>query len=274
VRAQIYLVGGAVMCLVHGARDSTKNVDAWFTEPATIRSAAKSVDADLGLPEDWLNDAAKAFIPADAGFDRWRRYSHLDRSVADDRTLFAMKCAAARTAEDASDIEFLTRRLGLTSSSEAISIVLAYYPADRLPVRTRLRVSTHPLKRVGGSRRCSMRAVECLAEARALGPGFQAAVNEFLDSFRRADPSGKEEMVRDPIVESGPLEGLVAGALNALCREAGIETPPWASPIYSPEPFFAFPARSFALRVRLMVESPPPFRIRNVFVPENYIARA
>jgi nitrous oxide reductase accessory protein NosL len=129
IRAQLYLVGGAVMCLVHRARTSTKDVDAWFTEPAAVREAARVVADDMGLPDDWLNDAAKAYLPAQPGFEAWR---------SDDRTLFAMKCAAARTAEDAEDISFLARRLGLASAQDALGVVLAYYPPERLPVRTRL----------------------------------------------------------------------------------------------------------------------------------------
>jgi len=49
-----------------------------------------------------------------------------------------MKCAAARTAEDADDIRFLAERLELSSSDEVLEVVLSYYPADQLPVRTRL----------------------------------------------------------------------------------------------------------------------------------------
>ncbi len=119
-----------------------------------------------------------------------------------------------------------------------------------------------------------MTARECLNTAKKEGQDFQRAINLFLDEFRRADAIGRWMLVKDPIGSPGAMEGLVAAVVSALCREAGMATPAWTSRIYSPEPFFAFPARSYALRLRLMLESPAPFRIRNVFVPEDYLARA
>jgi hypothetical protein len=137
-RASLYLVGGAVMCLVFNARDATHDVDGWFTDPQVVRSAARRVAEELGLPDDWLNDAAKAFVPAGARFEAWRSLSHLDIYTAADETLFAMKCAAARSEQDAGDIRTLGARLGVASSTAALQILLKYFPSERLPVRSRL----------------------------------------------------------------------------------------------------------------------------------------
>ena len=137
-RASVYLVGGAVMCLVLRARASTKDVDDWFDVPAAVRAAAKRVASAMDLPDDWLNDAAKAFVPPNASFESWRSLPNLEILAADLRTLFAMKCAAARTDEDAGDIRTLAAALGVRSSEDALAIVLGFFPPERLSVRSRL----------------------------------------------------------------------------------------------------------------------------------------
>lgn len=117
-------------------------------------------------------------------------------------------------------------------------------------------------------------ALSSLRAAQQAEDGWQRPINAFVDEFRRASEPTRLAMMADPIAEQGPLEGLVAAVVSALAREVGMAPAPWVSEIGSPAPFFALPAQGFAMRLRLMIEAPPAFRIRNVFVPENYLSRA
>jgi hypothetical protein len=100
LKARIHLVGGAVMCLVHQARPSTKDVDGWFTEPQFMREAATMVARELAIQPDWLNDAAKGFIPQGARFEKWKEWSHLEVLAADKETLLSMKSFSIQTTYD------------------------------------------------------------------------------------------------------------------------------------------------------------------------------
>ena len=62
VRGEVYLAGGAVMCLAFHAREATKDVDALLVPAADLRRAAKEIAEQEGLPDNWLNDSVKGFF--------------------------------------------------------------------------------------------------------------------------------------------------------------------------------------------------------------------
>ena len=109
------------------------------------------------------------------------------------------------------------------------------------------------------------------AEARALGPHYQRAIKAFADEFRRVRADGKRDLISTPVPQGGWLEALLAAVVSYLCHEADVPQPPWVQGVTSPAPFFVLPARTFAMRVLLMLVSPPPFRNGGIFGPDNYL---
>lgn len=137
VKGEIGICGGAVMCLVFQARESTKDVDAIFHPTREIREASRAVATRLGLTEDWLNDAAKGFFLTSPSVHNVVELSHLRVWAPQAEYMLAMKCISARfDSHDLDDAKFLLRHLEITTPEQACSIIEQYYPRHVIPPKT------------------------------------------------------------------------------------------------------------------------------------------
>lgn len=137
---EVYVVGGAVMCLALDARDTTRAVDAFFKPTRIVREASARVAAKADVPDTWLNDAVKGFLGPTGDFDAYLELSNLRVFVAQPAYLLAMKCAAMRIGEefhDVDDVRYLLRYLNITTSAEAMNIVTQYFNEAHIPASTR-----------------------------------------------------------------------------------------------------------------------------------------
>jgi hypothetical protein len=138
-QGELFLVGGAVMCLAYSARPSTQNVDALFRPPAQVREAAARVANRAKLNPDWLNDAVKGFMSSQGDFSPFLELDHLRIMVAQPQYLLAMKCSAMRIGpefHDEEDIRYLLRLLEIRTYEKAVATITKYYPLDRFPQKT------------------------------------------------------------------------------------------------------------------------------------------
>jgi predicted nucleotidyltransferase len=139
--AELYLVGGAVMCLALGARDATRDVDALFRPTARVREAAARVALRAEVPPDWLNDAVKGWLGDRGQFTSWLELPHLTVFVAHPAYLLAMKCMAMRIGaefQDIGDVRYLLRHLNITHATDALAVVAEYFDEAAIPLKTRL----------------------------------------------------------------------------------------------------------------------------------------
>jgi Nucleotidyltransferase of unknown function (DUF6036) len=154
-KAEIFLVGGAVMCLVYGARASTQDVDALFRPATLVRQAAARVAVRANLDPRWLNDAVKGYLSESADFAPFLELDHLRVMVAQPEYLLAMKCLAMRIGaefQDEADVRYLLRHLDIDSYERARAVITKYYPLERFPQKT-LYALEELLERTGASPR-------------------------------------------------------------------------------------------------------------------------
>jgi hypothetical protein len=111
---ELWIVGGAAMVLLYGARETTKDVDAFTLDPTgsgEMRAAAAVVAAGMGLPDDWLNDGAKGYVHGLApGEVLFSAPTLTVRSVAAPQ-LLAMKLSAWRDDLDVADARLLLSKI-------------------------------------------------------------------------------------------------------------------------------------------------------------------
>lgn len=102
------------MTLGFGSRESTYDIDSVFLEPADsshIRRLVAGVGSNLGLPDGWLNDAAKAYVRPPVQETVILRAPGIEVAMPSVVQLAAMKLSAWRDDLDISDAELLVRKL-------------------------------------------------------------------------------------------------------------------------------------------------------------------
>lgn len=122
--ADLYVVGGAAITLAYDERRATRDIDAVFVPKNEVYAAVARVAAALDLPEGWLNDAVKGFLPGPDSFPtKMFDMPGLRCEVASAETVLVLKCLAHRLGEDDDDVVLLAGQLGLDTADDVLDLV-------------------------------------------------------------------------------------------------------------------------------------------------------
>ncbi|MFP7696952.1 DUF6036 family nucleotidyltransferase [Trueperella sp. LYQ143] len=129
ISAEAFIVGGAAMALAYDHTRTTRDIDAVFSQGQIVHQLANQLRETYHLPKNWLNDAAKGFMP---GNDKEAKVifhtANLTVSVASPRYMLAMKLFSGRPGRDYQDAALLVNQLDLSSVEQCEQILQEYYP--------------------------------------------------------------------------------------------------------------------------------------------------
>ncbi len=102
-------------------------------------------------------------------------------------------------------------------------------------------------------------------------PNWRIYLMDFVDDFRRHK---SPDQVAEPFIQAGDrMDSLLASTAESLCDELGIEVPAWLFEIPAcRDPYFV--SGLDGLKAFALLQSPLRFRIRKIFVLENFLSRA
>jgi len=106
--ARILVVGGVAMGFLDSDRRVTSDIDAVVLPAGIVEPIVVAMAVEFGLPVNWFNEAAKAFIPP-VGLEDWIEVAHIGNvsiNIASTEMLLAMKLYANRSILDRDDITF------------------------------------------------------------------------------------------------------------------------------------------------------------------------
>jgi hypothetical protein len=260
-QAEFVVVGGAALVLLFGARQTTKDVEAYFVKPeaALVRNAASRVAGSLDLPDDWLNDGAKAYIvQITAGPILYESESLLVRAPSTAQ-LLAMKLAAWRDEIDRDDARLLLSKVPGTFDEvrELIEPLV-------LPINA---TSRHTLSKICGSLFMDLRDLvrsilqgDLLTARQWVADAYRARLH--WEHFERPDDMNDRELT------------VAAGLTELLAQRAGAIPPSWTVSVGAlREPFFLDPGIEKMPRTLARAKShgPDSLRKRNLFALPDFL---
>lgn len=107
------------------------------------------------------------------------------------------------------------------------------------------------------------------------------AIGDFVDDWDRGDAIAREQMIHEPLARTDSEElrrwaALIAAAVDWLAWNAEPErvTPPawvYGDEYILPRPWFLYPGRR--LRMHQLVDTPSPFKRRNIYGGDRILSR-